>query len=125
MADNNIINAPSSASSDLNRGQTQAGHIYSGGRRRTQPALSAEEAKRVSSETRLPGSGAFSPAVIVDISKNAKRLWQDALEKQGGVMNIAKPYFSSRLLDKMREAGALGPSGIASMAYKRMVDIFI
>ena len=122
----NGINGPSSTNTNLNKGNSQSGQVYSSGRRRTQPALSSDEARRIGSENRIvSGREAFSPAAIVDISKNARRLWQDALAKRGGIMNIAKPYFSSRLLEKMKQAGELGPSGIASLAYKRMVDIFV
>ncbi len=121
----NGINAPSSTSGNLNKGSTSSGQVYSGSRRRVGEVMSAEEASRIGRETRLAGDGTFSPAAIVDISKNARRLWQETLDKRGGIMNIVKPYFSSRLLEKMREAGALGPTGMASMAYKRMVDIFV
>jgi hypothetical protein len=90
------------------------------------PVLTPEEIKRINAESGHPVKrGGFSPAAIVDISNNAKRLWQDNLKKRGGVLNIAKPYFSSRLLEKMKEAGRLGPGGMASLAYKRVIDIFV
>ena len=114
--------------SNTNMDSSRAGSdgVYTSSRKQIK-TLSAEELRRINDESRNVGikRDKFSPAVVVDISKNAKKLWQDALEKRGGIMNIAKPYFSSRLLDKMREAGELGPSGVASLAYRRMVDIFI
>lgn len=121
----NSVNATTSANTGMDKGGSSSGSVHSG-RRRVQPTIAAEEARRIDEENRMLGKrDSFSPAAIVDISKNAKRLWQQALEKRGGVLNIAKPYFSSRLLDKMRAAGQLGDGGIVSMAYKKMVDIFI
>ena len=124
---NTSINATTSANTSMDKGQSSSGGVYSsGGRRRVGSVLTAEEARRIDEENKMLGrKDSFSPAAIVDISKNAKRLWQQALEKRGGVMNIAKPYFSSRLLDKMRQAGQLGEGGLVSMAYKKMIDIFI
>lgn len=122
---NNGIESSRSTNSDMQQSKSRSGRQVSG-RRRVQPTLSADEISRINAESENIGKkDAFSPAVIVDISKGAKKLWQEALEKRGGIMNIAKPYFSSKLLDKLKEAGELGPSGIASLAYKRMVDIFV
>ncbi|MDR3349672.1 MAG: hypothetical protein LBO03_08810 [Acidaminococcales bacterium] len=128
MADNNAngINAAASTSSSMERGHSQPGGVYSPGRGRVRSVLTPEEVQRINGESaRLGKRGGFSPAAIVDISNNARRLWQDDLNRRGGALSIAKPYFSSRLLDKMRRAGQLGPGGLASLAYKRMVDIFI
>lgn len=122
---NNGVDGSRATNSDMQQGSSRSGQNISG-RRRVQSTLSAEEISKINAESQNIGKkDEFSPAVIVDISKSAKRLWQEALEKRGGIMNIAKPYFSSKLLDKLKEAGELGPSGIASLAYKRMVDIFI
>jgi hypothetical protein len=110
----------------MERGRPHAGDVYASGRGRVRSVLSPEEIKRINGEgVGLGKKGGFSPAAIVDISKNAKKLWQDALSRRGGALSIAKPYFSSRLLEKMRQAGQLGPGGMASLAYKRMIDIFI
>ncbi|MDR2005671.1 MAG: hypothetical protein LBP78_00275 [Acidaminococcales bacterium] len=128
MADNNTtgINAAASTSSSMERGHSNSGGVYSSGRGRVRSVLTPEEIQRINNESaRLGKKGGFSPAAIVDISSNAKKLWQDDLNRRGGTLNIAKPYFSSRLLDKMRQAGQLGPGGLASLAYKRMIDIFI
>ncbi len=123
---NNTVKATTSASSSRDSGRSKSNTSNVSDRRRVQSTLSAEEINQINQETRYLGKkSGFSPAAIVDISNNAKRLWQEALERRGGILNIAKPYFSSRLLEKMKEAGQLGPSGLASMAYKRMVDIFI
>ena len=123
---NNGINGPQSANSEMKRGGQDSQKVYSSSRKRAQSVLTAEEVRQINEESqhlgRRPG---FSPAAIVDISKNAKKLWQDALEKRGGIMKIAKPYFSSRLLEKMKEAGQLGEGGMVSLAYKKMIDIFI
>lgn len=122
---NNSINATASTSANMDKGGSSSGGI-STGRRRAQSVITAEEARRIDEENRMLGrKDTFSPAAIVDISKNGKKLWQQALEKRGGVLNIAKPYFSSRLLDKMRAAGQLGEGGLVSMAYKKMIDIFV
>ena len=122
---NNGINATSSASSSREKGQSMSGGVSSG-RRRIGAVLSAEEARMIDEENKLLGrKDPYTPAAIVDISKNAKKLWQQALEKRGGIMNIAKPYFSSKLLDKMKQTGQLGEGGLASLAYKKMIDIFI
>ena len=128
MADDNDtgISAAASTSSSMERGRPHSGGVYSSGRGRVRSVLSPEEIKRINSESvHLGKKGGFSPAAIVDISSNAKKLWQEAINRRGGALNIAKPYFSSRLLEKMRQAGQLGPGGMASLAYKRMIDIFI
>jgi len=126
MAENTTgVNAATSANSSMERGQANQGGIYSE-RRRVRSVLTPEEVRKINEESiRLGKKSGFSPAAIVDISNNAKRLWREQLEKSGGIMKIAKPYFSSRLLDKMRAAGQLGAGGLASMAYRRMVDVFI
>lgn len=123
---NSGINGTQSTNSGMNRGGQDPQNVYSSSRRRTQSVLTADEVRQINEESQHLGKRpGFSPAAIVDISKNAKKLWQEALEKRGGMMKIAKPYFSSRLLEKMKEAGQLGDGGMVSLAYKKMIDIFI
>lgn len=123
---NSGINAPQSTHSGMDKNGHGSQGVYSSSRKRAQSVLTAEEVRQINEESQHLGKRqGFSPAAIVDISKNAKKLWQEALEKRGGMMKIAKPYFSSRMLEKMKEAGQLGEGGMVSLAYKKMIDIFV
>jgi hypothetical protein len=117
------VNAAVSANLAQDRNQRQTG-LYASSARRRSPAA-PEEARNIDAGKVKAGRREFSPAAIVDISKNAQKLWQESVARRGHPLTIAKPYFSSRLLEKMRKAGQLGPGGLASLAYKRMVDIFV